>query len=919
MPYNSFKILRDLVIKIRMGDVNDTPEIIISDQNQKTITVQPSGEDGNTNGTELLSPLRCNGYGTGHSIPSTDHPPHQNSLPPNATKRQGSNGSAHFISRDGDHNKPLDTTVNFNFDPSKDTDDKKEDLSSKKNKRFPRISLRAAFSHRDKKRKCLDVTKKFISSPFGVLCLILAYLSLGACVFMWMERAEESKRRTDLIGRRYDLTKRLVNCTEMNLDPTECLVTTVKKWEQELVLNFPVLYIHLGDDNSTTPRIWNWPNAFYGCFSVITTIGYGTIAPITKFGRMFVIVYAIVGIPLMLLLVADIGGQLARLVKIIIIAIRKRRERAEFCNQSPKKDGSAQKESPPTVSIQEPDDQESPSARIRRETFELKGQVNQGLDMEEEDIYDNHAKVAHLNGVNLHLEVAGTHHDSDSSYSSCDNGSINGSIARRRKRKTYFKKKTPMQSSSADVSTKPGGVGVNNCDCRQDQSCKDCIGRDQGHHGITIQIDCDESVDNCDNNTSEKSNGDEKTLNGIESEHRSPPTYSQLYDAVKLSDNEREHSDHNNELPPTSAEHQIKDYDSISQCCDHYHGDNTPGVTLDVPKFRSTLVSSPEDQSSANDEGIASSIGSSVHTTASTAPTEIYKSDLEGSPCQKRSNKNKTVDPQLPMIRIDEASDSSSSRGRSPSASPQISRRRRHHHHRSRDRRLSQISSVSINLACLEPRDIDIPSEYSDRAASYRKRQRRRGVKFGAALGSFSSVSENDIAVFSIPLWVALLLLFIYLFIGAFCYSAMEDWAFIDSFYYAFISLSTIGFGDLYFVPERFEGSLIFNFIYCFIGLSFVSMVWGLSSREFTLFARKLAKKLGYYKSRRWRQSVRGWTSRIRQRSLKRWSSRRRNAVKVPQETDNGQESDISPHSSSDEAPAPAPHLSPHSAGHAES
>ena len=282
MPYNSLNLLRDFVNKLRMEDVdvNNTPEIIITDQDQKQTILQKSTEqDGSVTAAsdnkleEYLSPVRCNG----HAIPSGDHAPsvNQTVVPGKTTTRHGSNGIMHFIKE-----KPLDTTINFTFDPAKDIEKKdgrlSPSLSDHKMRRRPR-SLRASFNHQNNTKKCLSVTKKFIASPFGVLCLILVYLSLGACIFMWMERGEETNRRTDLISRRYALTKRLVNCTEHLLDPTECLLKIVKNWEQELVRDFPVLYIHLGDDNSTTPKIWNWPNAFYGCFSVITTIGKSNI------------------------------------------------------------------------------------------------------------------------------------------------------------------------------------------------------------------------------------------------------------------------------------------------------------------------------------------------------------------------------------------------------------------------------------------------------------------------------------------------------------------------------------------------------------------------------------------------------------------------------------------------------------------
>ncbi|MGH0153674.1 UNVERIFIED_CONTAM: hypothetical protein FKN15_049682, partial [Acipenser sinensis] len=52
---------------------------------------------------------------------------------------------------------------------------------------------------------------------------------------------------------------------------------------------------------------WNWPNAVIFAATVITTIGYGNIAPKTSPGRVFCIFYGLFGVPLCLTWISALG------------------------------------------------------------------------------------------------------------------------------------------------------------------------------------------------------------------------------------------------------------------------------------------------------------------------------------------------------------------------------------------------------------------------------------------------------------------------------------------------------------------------------------------------------------------------------------------------------------------------------------
>ncbi|CAG9862609.1 unnamed protein product [Phyllotreta striolata] len=74
---------------------------------------------------------------------------------------------------------------------------------------------------------------------------------------------------------------------------------------------------------------------------------------------------------------------------------------------------------------------------------------------------------------------------------------------------------------------------------------------------------------------------------------------------------------------------------------------------------------------------------------------------------------------------------------------------------------------------------------------------------------------------FNIPIPIALVILTVYIFIGALLYTYFEKWDVFDSFYYVFICLSTIGFGD--FIPHNPTCEVISLFYECF-GKAFMAM-----------------------------------------------------------------------------------------------
>lgn len=74
---------------------------------------------------------------------------------------------------------------------------------------------------------------------------------------------------------------------------------------------------------------------------------------------------------------------------------------------------------------------------------------------------------------------------------------------------------------------------------------------------------------------------------------------------------------------------------------------------------------------------------------------------------------------------------------------------------------------------------------------------------------------------FNLPVSLALFILVLYILLGSFIFTYTDEWRLFESFYFVYISMSTIGFGD--YVPED-SISMIASSIYMLFGLALTSM-----------------------------------------------------------------------------------------------
>ncbi|XP_053694336.1 open rectifier potassium channel protein 1 [Sabethes cyaneus] len=133
-----------------------------------------------------------------------------------------------------------------------------------------------------------------------------AYLFFGACVFYHNEHAMETERRAEELAERIEinelLTKYLVpEDTELQNE----LLDRLSDYCSKKVTNYTL-------DEYDPPYVWDFYHSFYFAFIVCSTIGYGNISPNNTFGRIFMIFYALIGLPVNGFFFAFVGEMYSR-------------------------------------------------------------------------------------------------------------------------------------------------------------------------------------------------------------------------------------------------------------------------------------------------------------------------------------------------------------------------------------------------------------------------------------------------------------------------------------------------------------------------------------------------------------------------------------------------------------------------------
>ncbi|KAK6490025.1 potassium channel subfamily K member 3-like [Huso huso] len=134
-----------------------------------------------------------------------------------------------------------------------------------------------------------------------IICTF-TYLLVGAAVFDALESKQETSQKKTLDDRKDELMNKY-NLSNDNFDELEGVVLQLKPHKAGVQ--------------------WRFAGSFYFAITVITTIGYGHAAPSTNGGKVFCMFYALLGIPLTLVMFQSLGERINTFVKYLLHHIKK--------------------------------------------------------------------------------------------------------------------------------------------------------------------------------------------------------------------------------------------------------------------------------------------------------------------------------------------------------------------------------------------------------------------------------------------------------------------------------------------------------------------------------------------------------------------------------------------------------------------
>ncbi|KAM6967502.1 potassium channel subfamily K member 5-like [Aplochiton taeniatus] len=145
--------------------------------------------------------------------------------------------------------------------------------------------------------------------PILTSCIIF-FLSIGAAIFQILEEPNWKLAKSNYLKEKENILKSHGCLTKEDLDHILQVVAEAAGQGVTIIGEKPY-------------NNWDWGNSVIFAATIVTTIGYGNVAPKTVGGRIFCILYGLCGIPLCLVWISELGsffGDRAKRLSMVLIS-----------------------------------------------------------------------------------------------------------------------------------------------------------------------------------------------------------------------------------------------------------------------------------------------------------------------------------------------------------------------------------------------------------------------------------------------------------------------------------------------------------------------------------------------------------------------------------------------------------------------
>lgn len=137
-----------------------------------------------------------------------------------------------------------------------------------------------------------------------LITVVVVYVLIGGAVLYGIEHTNELQTQTTASATYFNFSGAVSSC--VTTDQVRQFVTAIIQAYDDGVLV---------TDSQTSASQWDYASSTFFAMTAVTTIGYGNQAPATSGGKAFIVIYALLGIPIMGLVLAGLGEKLDGLLK----------------------------------------------------------------------------------------------------------------------------------------------------------------------------------------------------------------------------------------------------------------------------------------------------------------------------------------------------------------------------------------------------------------------------------------------------------------------------------------------------------------------------------------------------------------------------------------------------------------------------